>query len=523
MLFTEDTWDRWTTQEQTNYKLVKNKSGTSSRKYLKKGYTHFDLPIWFPKHKDEIKQILENNLRAFHKAHGRLENYAFSPFIKLLIKTPRYRYQASEGIFALETKIRPICYAAHRDSLIFGFYAFALNEKYQDYIKKQKFDECVLAYRTDLDGKCNIQFAKEVFDEVRRRSRCTAIALDIKGYFDHIDHQLLRSKWEKILGVPLPKDQTRLYRALTEYSYTSKNSILKKYGITLSKLPKPPKTLLDLVPGSKDYLKFQRLRDDKLIVTNNKLDKRSKTMIGIPQGTAMSALLSNIYLCDYDHYMNARAKEEGFMYRRYCDDILIICDGKNAETLQKVAIKKITDDCLQEIQPRKVELTLFEPNSRGNIRAFNKKKMNEKAIAHTDGTNERYFYKSLQYLGFEFNGQDIFIRSSSLSRYFMRLKARIVKTVSMAYSDSSTSDKIFKEQLFHRYSHLGKRNFLKYAYNASKKSYQNSGGVSKEGMNSMAIRRQVSRHFDHLIRGLKIKNEQRFTWKGSKASVLKQV
>ena len=523
MLFSEDTWDRWAAHEETNYKLIKNKSGANIRKYLKKGYTHFDLPIWFPKHKNDIKQILKNDLRSYHKVHRRLENYAFSPFIKLLIKTPRYRYQASEGDFALETKIRPICYAAHRDSLIFGFYAFALNEKYQDYIKKFEFEECVLAYRTDLDGKCNIQFAKEVFDEVKKRGNCTAIALDIKGYFDHINHKLLKEKWGKILRVSLPKDQDRLFKALTEYSYTSKNSILKKYNITLSKLSTPPKTLLDLVPGVKNYQKYQRLRDDKLIVTNNKPNRKSNTMIGIPQGTAMSALLSNIYLCDYDQYMAERAKEEGFMYRRYCDDILIICDSSKAETLQKDAIKKITDDCLLDIQDKKVELTLFEPNSKGAIRAFNKKKMNKNAIVSTDGANEKYYYKSLQYLGFEFNGQDIFIRSSSLSRYFIRLKARVVKTVSMAYSDKSTSNKIFKEQLFHRYTHLGKRNFLKYAYNASKKYYQNSGGDIKEGMDSKAIRKQVGRHFAHLVKALHKKNEQRFIWKGEKAPVLKTV
>jgi hypothetical protein len=28
-------------------------------------------------------------------------------------------------------------------------------------------NEVVLAYRSDLAGKCNIQFAKETFDEVR--------------------------------------------------------------------------------------------------------------------------------------------------------------------------------------------------------------------------------------------------------------------------------------------------------------------------------------------------------------------
>ena len=57
--------------------------------------------------------------------------------------------------------------------------------------------ECILAYRSDL-GKCNIQFAKEAFDQVRKRGECTAIALDIKGYFDNIDHETLKEKWQTI-------------------------------------------------------------------------------------------------------------------------------------------------------------------------------------------------------------------------------------------------------------------------------------------------------------------------------------
>lgn len=520
MLYSEDTWARWAEQEAANYKLVKVKAGGMQKKYLKKGYLHFDPKFWFPERKDEIRLIIQDGLKTFHKVHKRMENYSFSPFTKILIKTPRYK--ATDGEYYLDTKIRPICFAAHKDSLIFGFYAFALNEKYQRFIAGTGVDEAVLAYRTDLDGRCNIQFAKEIFDEVKLRSQCTAIALDIKGYFDHIDHRLLKEKWQKILGGLLPEDQLLIYKRLTQYSYTSKNSILKKYKIVLKNLTVQPATLLDLLPPGETYLKYKQLRNDGLIVTNDKPDKKLKTMIGIPQGSAMSALLSNIYLIDYDEMMMAKSKAEGFMYRRYCDDILIVCNSDKAEALQQFAMDRIARDCRLEIQPRKVELTEFRENSKGHIRAFNKKKMIEREITSTDAGDENYYYKSLQYLGFEFNGQDIFIRSSSLSRYFVKMKARIIKTVSMAYSDSSKSDKIFKEQLFHRYTHLGKRNFLKYAYNASKTTYQNGKGDIKEGLDSKAIRKQLSRHFDHVTRTLDKKNDQRFNWKGVKAPVLKQ-
>lgn len=321
-MFDEIIWKEWCAKEAANYKLVKDKSGKlTNHKYLKKGYTHFDEKFWFPDKKEELKQVLKNGLKTTNKLHKRLEWWAFKPFVKILIKTPRYKYQEDEKSHNLETKIRPICFASHLDSLIFGYYSFALSKKYEKYIHDNGFSDCILAYRSDLDGKCNIQFSKEVFSEIEKRGACTALALDIKGYFDHINHGLLKERWSKILGSKLPEDQHKIYTALTQYSYVKRDSILKKYNVNLKKLGKTPSTYLELIPGKKDYQKFQQLRDDKLVVKNNKLNKKTKTLVGIPQGSALSALLSNIYLVDYDEVMMEKAKSEGFVYRRYCDDI----------------------------------------------------------------------------------------------------------------------------------------------------------------------------------------------------------
>lgn len=518
-------WNSWSKQEESNYKITKNKIGKETRKYLKKGYTHFDNRFWFPERKDELKRILKNGLKQFNTHHKKYEWWAFSPFLKVLLKTPRYKYQKAEGHYDLETKIRPICFASHIDGLIFGFYAHALTEKYETYIKKEGFNECPLAYRSNLDGKCNIQFAKEVFDVIKQKGDCTAIALDIKGYFDHIDHSILKEKWSQVIGNKLPPDQYKLYKALTEYSYVSKNSILKKYNIDLNRLKKEnnqPNTLLELIPGNKDFEKFKKLRDDRLIVTNNKPDKKTGRKIGIPQGSGMSALLSNIYLIDFDKDLNEKAKNEGFFYRRYCDDILIVCNSDEAISLQKEVIKKIANEYYLEIQEQKVELTEFRQNSKGQIRAFNKKKQIINGQHSTDSNNEKFYYKSLQYLGFEYNGQDIYIRSSSLSRYFRKMTGRIVKTVLMAYSNNGKDNKVWKKQIFERYSHLGHRNFLTYALNASKEFYQNSNLENKQGMNSAAIKRQLSRHFSILKDTLISKNNQRFKYKVYKAKAKTQ-
>lgn len=86
----------------------------------------------------------------------------------------------------------------------------------------------------------------------------------------------------------------------------------------------------------------------------------------------------------------------------------------------------------------------------------------------------------------------------------------------MAYSDNGKDNKIWKNQIYKRYSHLGQKNFLTYAYNSSKEFYKNSKQEIKEGMNSQAIRKQLSRHFMIIQQTLNSKNQQRFEYKAYK-------
>lgn len=485
MLYSDEIWDKFVKKIESNYSL--------------KTYAHFDPYFDFPSRKNEIKEIVDGSTSKSTKSHS------FLPFVKILTKTPRYRYLDGEAELGLDTKIRPISFASHKDGYIYSFYSFALNELYQNYITSKGFSDAVLAYRTDLNGKCNIQFAKEVFDVVKTKGECTAIALDIKGYFDHIDHTILKEKWCKVLGKKrLPEDQFKIYESLTKYSYVNRNSILKHFKINLKKKERKGEywqTLLDLVPNDLNGLtfkdKFNVLRQRDLIVKNKpKLVDGKIKDLGIPQGSSMSALLSNIYLIDFDAYISKKAEQMGFTYRRYCDDLLIICKTEQAKDLEKEVIKEIGKYNLA-IQKEKNEVVLFKKNSKGEIRAFDQK-MIDKSETGFNSKNEEAFYTKLQYLGFEFDGQRVFIRSSSLSRYFRKMKGRIVKTAQMANSPNSKSDKIFRQQLLHKYSHLGKRNFLTYAYNAASKFYSNSEGAIKEGMNNPSIRKQVKNHMEIL-------------------------
>jgi RNA-directed DNA polymerase len=506
-LYNTDIWERFC-----------KKFGGTAEEFELKTYPQLDPFFNFFEDKIKIQKLVSDpTLKSVAK-------HSFIPFVKILTKTPRYRWQENEKEYMLETKIRPIAFASHFDTYLYAFYSFALTEKYQQYIRTNKFHECVLAYRTDLEGKCNIQFAKEVFDSIKTKltieKTCSVIALDITGYFDNIDHAKLKEKWCQVLDLPeLPIDQYKIFRSLTQYTYVNKDSILTHFNIDLNYLKENGikwQTLLDLIPnkiaGSSFKEKFDLLRDRKLIITN--LPKKSKEGLqyrGIPQGSAMSALLSNIYLIDFDRWLWNESKKQNFTYKRYCDDLIVVCNSEIVDEINKSILAKISEYNL-EIQDRKTELIEFRKNSKGKIRSFNRKMFSKTPITLTSFNEEKY-YKNLQYLGFEFNGQNIYIRPGSLSRYFRKMKGRIIKTVMMSYSNKSDTLKIKKRQIYFRYSHFGPRNFITYAKNASKVFYDNSEGVSKPGMNSKSIQRQIASHVEIIETEIRKKSHQRFEHK----------
>ncbi len=521
-IFTEELWSAYVEKIEDDFNL--------------KSYPQFDPYFNFPKDKKRLYDLLSD------PSMKRMKNHDFTPLVKILQKTPRYKWQEDKALTAggkydLETKIRPISFASHFDTYVYGFYSFALNKAYQDYIHKKGFQEVVLAYRSDLDGKCNIQFAKEAFDQVKSaytvNGECSVIALDIKGYFDHIDHSILKKMWCKVIDEDdLPLDQYKVFRSLTKYSYINYTSFLKHFNVNLKKLekeqrkkykgkqraPKGYQSLLDLVPndinGPSFLNKMELLRKRKLVTINRNKD-RSLSKNGIPQGSAMSALLSNIYLAEFDREIFEKGQKEGFVYRRYCDDLLVICKPDQVNQLKDYLMDLINREYKLTIQNRKTEVVDFKPSPSGQMRSY-KRQFVEATQTFDPLPNSDSNFKNLQYLGFEFNGKSIYIRPGSLSRYFRKMKARIVKSVSMAYSENSKSDTIFKQQIFSRYSHLGKRNFLSYANNASKKYYTNSAGDRKEGMNSPSIKRQIAAHMRILKQEIEKTSKQRAERKGTK-------
>lgn len=118
--------------------------------------------------------------------------------------------------------------------------------------------------------------------------------------------------------------------------------------------------------------------------------QNSSNILGVPQGLSISSILSSIYLALADD----RFSKLGF-YRRYVDDILLICPTSEAESL----LKKITNEL-----KRKYGLTCHELNS------------------GTPGkTHISTIQQGVEYLGFEINSKTTKIRTSSYKKIFTTL------------------------------------------------------------------------------------------------------
>ncbi|WP_312975211.1 antiviral reverse transcriptase Drt2 [Stutzerimonas nitrititolerans] len=412
--------------------------------YKSRGYLHFDRPI--------------NRATALEivSCSKTVTQHAFYPFIRYVAQTQKVFFDKSIGKVAKkDPKQRPISYAAHVDSHIYSYYCEQLNQAYENHLAKVHWSPAVLAFSTL--GKSNIDFARDAFVDIATRDSCCVIAIDIKGFFDNLDHAHLKSSWQALLGASqLPDDHYAVFRSLTKFSFVYRDQVYEALGLSKNN----PKQGRKRICEPQEFR--TKVRDGGLIETNK--DKK-----GIPQGSPISALLSNVYMMGFDEQIHAYVQSCGGAYYRYCDDVLLIVPlEKEAEA--KALVDQRIDAIGLEIQAAKTETCKFKLSAKG---------------LRSD--------RSLQYLGFVFDGANIYLRSSSLARYQERVHRGIwlagkcmAKVNAQRISRGQLPRSIFLKKLYKRYSYLGRRNFISYGYRAAKI------------MNAPSIKKQLKPHWNRL-------------------------
>ncbi|WP_439684496.1 Reverse transcriptase (RNA-dependent DNA polymerase) [Cupriavidus oxalaticus] len=416
--------------------------------FKRRTYLHFDLPI----NREAATKLVTNPARV--KAH------AFYPMISFDINSTKIKWDKKKNKLVSTPKTRTIRYAAHLDSHIYSYYCEYVSELYEKYLKECSYEGSVLAFRKL--GKSNIDFAFDAFSAIKEIGNADAIALDISDFFGSLDHGIIKASWAKLLGLTeLPPDHYNIFKSLTRYAYVDRDAVYGRFKISAHN----PKANRKRICEPDDF---------RYVVRTGGLISRNKSSKGIPQGSPISALLSNIYMMDFDLAMSEAVGMVGGKYFRYCDDMLLIVPAGRGSAMKSLAETQIKLFGL-EVQPKKTEERTFT-KSGGAI------------------TSNR----PLQYLGFLFDGQRILLRSSSLARYSERMRRGVRLAKATARSRNAkrlergeVAIPLRLRKIYKRYSYLGRRNFISYAIKAALV------------LDADGIRKQIKPHWKRLAAELK--------------------
>ena len=348
------------------------------------------------------------------------------------------------GSLVFSVKRRPIKFASHRDAAVLEYYARDLLEAYERFLAKTAFAQSVLAYRSGIGN--NIGHSKSLFDEIRLRGDCTAIALDITSFFDRIRHDQLYEELCRVRGRSRLSDvDFKIFRRMTKFDWVDSEEAKDRLGYRFGRNRRVC-TAYELRTILRDQAPNQ--------IRTNTGD------FGIPQGTPLSGLYANISLAGFDAAMTSAVQNLGGSYRRYSDDIALLIPTSEEPALAVDAVRDTLRTFGLELSEGKTDVAVFN-RAHGELRAT----------------------KPFQYLGFTFDGTRTLIRPSSLNRYYSKMNRGIRAKVHAAYRKDVLKDQMFLRELFKKYTHFGRfRNFPRYVYR--------SAAIH----NAPEMRKQINRH-----------------------------
>lgn len=439
-----------------------------------RNYLHFD------------KKINNELLFKYIVDQDKIASHSFFPTISYILNDKkisrknkkRIQIKESNGnIKKMKTKItkndfkekdRLINYSSHIDGNIYAYYSKLLSDKYEYFLKINNLNENIIAFRKVIKYKdpnetyslCNIHFAKNVFDYINTKKNCFVLCLDISGFFDNLNHKILKYMWLKLLDEKkLPKDHYQVFKSVTKYAYVNKKDLYKELKLSLNSrtLHKRMNRLCDI----------QQFRNQ---VRNKGLIKKNLKTKGIPQGSPISGMLSNIYMMDFDKKIFSKVRSIDRQYYRYCDDMILIIDEIYADEIKEFITNEIGVLKLK-INDNKTQNICFKDG----------------LVKKNYPPSFNYPYK-LQYLGVLYDGNNVFLRETGLSKFHYKLR-KAIRMRSAHYhklveNDKHNNNKIYMRTLYTRFTYIGNRNYVSYTFR-----------VANE-FQSKNIKRQIKGHFN---------------------------
>ena len=201
---------------------------------------------------------------------------------------------------------------------------------------------------------------------------------------------------------------------------------------------------------------------EELVASGVKIHKNPNTY-GIPQGTPISASMSNLYMAELDQKLKAETEKHGALYQRYSDDMLIACHPDQADELEALVVAAVKEEAL-EVQAGKTE-----------------------RCSLVGGQKDTF-----QYLGYHMGYVDAQVRPGSMSKQWRSAKRAIRKAErkGKARIDAGKADQIYTRKLRGKLTHVGVRNFIAYM------------GRSADELGSKPMKTQVKRLHRFALRSI---------------------
>ena len=385
-----------------------------------KPYAHFDLRV----------SLSMPSIRKYVMDRTKIVTHSFYPFIHFEKKNSRYGKKGPK-------KPRELYYCSHLDRCVYQRYAFLLNYQYSIWACENNIDDVAIAYRDNL-GKNNIDFAKDAFDAIRSFPQCFIFVGDFTNFFDNLEHQYLKKMMCEVLGVErLPQDYFSVFKNITRFSSWDWKDIVKAAGENIAE-----RGVRKKINSKETVLTKEQFQKNKKDI------KKNISGVGVPQGSPISAVLSNIYMIKFDKDIKRYVICKGGIYMRYSDDFIIVLpyerDAEIADFTSYIFSYVESMKGLIDLQKEKTSCYTYK----------------DEVIYEGDQPS------SINYLGFLFDGKSIRIRPRAITKYYYRMR-RKANTIGRSNWTSSKGRRISAKELYSIYSRNDeKQTFIDYARKA---------------------------------------------------------
>lgn len=387
-----------------------------------KPYAHFDLRV----------SLSMPSIRKYVMDRTKIVTHSFYPFIHFEKKNSRYGKKGPK-------KPRELYYCSHLDRCVYQRYAFLLNYQYNIWACENNIDDVAIAYRDSL-GKNNIDFAKDAFDAIRSFPQCFILVGDFTNFFDNLEHQYLKKMMCEVLSVErLPQDYFSVFKNITRFSSWDWKDIVKAAGENIAE-----RGIRKKINSKDTVLNKEQFQESKKDI------KKNVSGVGVPQGSPISAVLSNIYMIEFDKDIKRYVASKGGIYMRYSDDFIIVLpyerDAEIADFTSYIFSYVESMKGLVDLQKEKTSCYTYK----------------DEVIYEGDQPS------SINYLGFLFDGKNIRVRPRAITKYYYRMR-RKANTIGRSNWTSSKGRHISAKELYSIYSRNDeKQTFIDYAKKAKR-------------------------------------------------------